>query len=93
MSRYTDRKLSRKCTFVGSDAYVDANSRQQLKNAFGAGSGLVANWDVMENVLSFIFRRLGVDGSDGGVGRPIVMTEALANLGSARKGKIFEIKP
>ena len=89
MSRYTDRKLGQKFTFIGTEAFVDANSRQQIKSAFGAGSGIVTNWDVMEGVLDYIFLKLGVDGEDGGIGRPVVMTEAVANLAFARKGVLF----
>ena len=86
MSRYRDRKLSKTYTFVGSDAYVDATTRGQIRNAFEAGSGVVSNWDVMESLLDYVFLQLGVDGADGGVGRPIVMTEPVANLGYPRKG-------
>ncbi|KAI9891034.1 MAG: Nuclear actin-protein involved in chromatin remodeling [Vezdaea aestivalis] len=87
MSRYTDRKWGRKFTFIGSEAAVDANARQQAKHAFGGGSGVVTNWDAMEGVLDYVFLKLGVDGEamDGGIGRPVVMTEAVANLGMARK--------
>ncbi|KAI9861937.1 MAG: Nuclear actin-protein involved in chromatin remodeling [Trichoglossum hirsutum] len=85
MSRYRDRKLSKTYTFVGSDVFADQNARQQSRNAFEAGSGIVSNWDVMEAVLDYIFLKLGVDGQDGGVGRPIVMTEPVANLGYSRK--------
>ena len=85
MSRYRDRKLGRTFTFVGSEAYADATTRGQIRNAFQAGSGIVSNWDVMEGVLDYTFLKLGVDGAEGGVGRPIVMTEPVANLGYSRK--------
>ncbi|KAJ5152623.1 Actin-like protein arp5 [Penicillium canariense] len=85
MSRYRDRKLGRQCQFVGYDAYVDATTRGQLKNAFDVNSSVVGNWDVMEGVLDYIFLKLGVDGASGGVDRPIVMTEPIANLGYPRK--------
>ncbi|CAI7659940.1 unnamed protein product [Penicillium pancosmium] len=85
MSRYRDRKLARQCQFIGYDAYLDATTRGQLKNAFDPGSSVVSNWDVMEGVLDYIFLKMGVDGSNGGVDRPILMTEPIANLGYPRK--------
>ncbi len=86
MSRYRERKLARTYTLVGHDASVDAAARGQIRTAFEAGSGIVSNWDVMENVLDYIFLKLGVDGTEGGIGRPVVMTEPMANLGYPRKG-------
>ena len=85
MSRYRDRKLGRTFCFVGGEAYADATTRGQIRNAFEAASGVVSNWDVMEAVLDYTFLKLGVDGADGGVGRPIVMTEPVANLAYSRK--------
>lgn len=85
MSRYRDRKLGRQAHFIGYDAYVDATTRGQLKNAFDGNSSVVGNWDVMEGVLDYIFLKLGVDGANGGVDRPILMTEPIANLGYPRK--------
>ncbi|KAJ5979714.1 Actin-like protein arp5 [Penicillium waksmanii] len=85
MSRYRDRKLARQCQFIGYDAYLDATTRGQLKGAFDPGSSVVSNWDVMEGVLDYIFLKMGVDGSNGGVDRPILMTEPIANLGYPRK--------
>ncbi|KAI9760128.1 MAG: hypothetical protein M4579_001848 [Chaenotheca gracillima] len=85
MSRYRDRKLSKTLSLVGNDAYTDATTRGQIKNAFEAGTGIVSNWDVMEGILDYIFLKLGVDGADGGVGRNIVLTEQVANLGYSRK--------
>ena len=87
MARYRDRKLNKGLTFIGHDAYVDATTRGQIKNAFETGSSVVTNWDVMEGILDYVFLKLGADGSRGGVGRPIVMTEPLANLGYTRKSK------
>lgn len=89
MSRYRDRKLAKTYTFVGSDAFVDATARGQIRTAFEPGSGVVSNWDVMESVLDYIFLKLGVEGASGGVGRPIVMTEPVANLGYSRKSGFF----
>ncbi|KAI9050401.1 hypothetical protein LZ554_005566 [Drepanopeziza brunnea f. sp. 'monogermtubi'] len=91
-SRYRDRKLGRTYSFVGADVYADATARGHLRNAFEAGSGIVSNWDVMENVLDYVFIKMGVDGQNG-VDVPIVMTEAVANLPYSRKSMteiIFE---
>ena len=56
-----------------------------MRNAFEAGSGIVSNWDVMESILDYVFIKLGIDGENGGVDMPIVMTEAVANLPYSRK--------
>lgn len=85
MSRYRDRKLNKTFAFAGSDAYADTTARGHMRNAFEANTGIVANWDVMESVLDYLFLKMGVDGQDGGIGVPIVMTEALANLPYSRK--------
>ncbi|KAF2190927.1 actin-like ATPase domain-containing protein [Zopfia rhizophila CBS 207.26] len=85
MSRYRDRKLMRTFTFVGSDVYSDGTARGQAKNIYEPGSNIVNNWDVLEGVLDYCFIKLGVDGANGGINRPIVMTEPVANLGYTRK--------
>ena len=56
-----------------------------MRNAFEAGSGIVSNWDVMESVLDYVFIKMGIDGSNGGINLPVVMTEAVANLPYSRK--------
>ncbi|KAI9683962.1 MAG: Nuclear actin-protein involved in chromatin remodeling [Trizodia sp. TS-e1964] len=84
-ARSRDRKYNKTYTFVGKDVNVDTNARSSSKCAFETGSGLVSNWDVMENIMDYIFLKLGVDGADGGVGRPIVMTEPVANFAYTRK--------
>jgi len=85
MSRYRDRKLNKTCQFIGYDAYVDATTRGQLRYAFDPGTSIIGNWDVMEGVLDYIFIKLGVDGANGGVDRPIVLTEPIANLNYPRR--------
>lgn len=75
--------------YVGWDSYADATTRGQIRNAFEPGSGIVANWDIMEGILDYTFLRLGIDGGDGGIGRPVVMTEPVANLGYSRKSKCY----
>ena len=86
MARYTDRKLNRKLTFIGSELYFDGTSRGQAKNIYEAGNNIINNWDVQEGILDYIFVKLGVDGRHGSVDRPVVMTEPLANVGYSRKG-------
>ncbi|ERF74831.1 hypothetical protein EPUS_03215 [Endocarpon pusillum Z07020] len=84
MARYRDRKNNKACTFVGHDAYADATTRGQIRSAFEPGTSIVTNWDVMEGVLDYVFIKLGVD-EEGGIGRPVVMTEPMANLGYSRR--------
>ena len=85
VARFRDRKLGRTCVYCGWDAYADATTRGQIRNAFEPGTGIVANWDIMEGVLDYTFLKLGIDGEEGGIGRPILMTEAVANLGYSRR--------
>lgn len=88
-SKYRDRKLNRACQFVGYDAYTDATTRGQMRNAFDAGTGVISNWDVVEGLLDYIFIKLGVEGGNGGVDRPLVLTETIANLGYSRKSNNY----
>ena len=69
--------------YVGWDAYADATTRGQIRNALEPRTGMVANWDIMGGVLDYAFLKQGIDGEEGGIGRPAVMTEAVANLGWA----------
>ena len=85
VARYRDRKYNRTVSYVGYNAYADATTRGQIRNAFEPGTSIVGNWDVMEGVLDSIFVNLGVEGASGGIGRPILMTEPIANLGYSRK--------
>ncbi|KAF2712374.1 actin-like ATPase domain-containing protein [Pleomassaria siparia CBS 279.74] len=85
MARYRDRKLNRTFTFVGSDVYSDGTARGQSKNIYEPGSNIINNWDVVEGVLDYCFLKLGVDGKNGTIDRPIVMTEPVVNLGYTRK--------
>lgn len=84
MARYRDRKYNKACTFIGYDAYADATTRGQIRNAFEPGTSIVTNWDAMEGVLDYIFIKLGVD-NEGGVARPVIMTESMANLAYSRR--------
>lgn len=85
MSKYRDRKLGKTFSFAGQDCYADTTSRGHIRNAFEAGTGIVSNWDVMEHVLDHVFIKLGMNGVEGGIDMPIVMTEAVANLPYSRK--------
>ena len=76
--------------YVGYDAYADATTRGQIRNAFEPGSSVIANWDVMEGILDYTFLKLGLDSAEEGIGRPIVMTEPVANLGYSRKSESGE---
>ena len=73
--------------YVGYDAFADATTRGQIRNAFEPGSSIVANWDVMEGILDYTFLKLGLGGVEEGIGRPVVMTEPVANLGYSRKSR------
>lgn len=85
MSKYRDRKYNKTYSFVGDDVYADTTARGHMRNAFEAGSGIVSNWDVMESILDYVFIKMGIDGSNGGIDMPIVMTETVANLAYSRK--------
>lgn len=85
MSRYRDRKLGKTYQFVGNDAYADTTARGHIRSAFEAGTGIVSNWDVEEAILDYAFLKLGIDGSSNGIGSPIILTEAVANLPYSRK--------
>jgi actin-related protein 5 len=84
MARYRDRKNNKACTFVGYDVYADATTRGQIRNAFEPGTSIATNWDVMEGILDYIFIKLGVDNEEG-IGRPVIMTEPMANLSYSRR--------
>lgn len=85
VARYRDRKINRTVSYVGYDAFADATTRGQIRNAFEPGSSVVGNWDVMEGILDYAFSGLGLDGAEGGLDRPVLMTEPLANLAYSRK--------
>lgn len=84
MAKYKDRKFNKYCAFVGWDAYADATTRGQIRQAFETHTSVPTNWDIMEGVFDYIFLKLGVD-EQGSVGRPIVITEPVANFGHSRK--------
>lgn len=84
MAKYKDRKYNKYCAFVGYDAYADATTRGQIRQAFETHTSIPTNWDIMEGVFDYIFLKLGVD-AQGSIGRPVVLTEPVANLGHSRK--------
>ncbi|KAI5799684.1 hypothetical protein FPQ18DRAFT_287043 [Pyronema domesticum] len=83
VARYMDRKLGKKYTFGGYDVFVDATSRGQTKNIFDGN--VVSNFDALEMLLDYTFIKLGVEGNNGGLGHPLVMTEAVCNPNYSRK--------
>ncbi len=85
MAKYRDRKLGRTFSFAGWDCYSDTMAKSHIRNAFEAVTSVVCNWDVMEHVLDYTFIKLGMNGAEGAVDVPIVMTEAVANLAYSRK--------
>ncbi|KAL8956844.1 MAG: hypothetical protein Q9193_005735 [Seirophora villosa] len=85
VARYRDRKINRTVSYVGYNAFADATTRGQIRNAFEPGTNVVGNWDVMEGLLDYTFASLGISAQDEGVARPIVMTEPVANLGYSRR--------
>jgi actin-related protein 5 len=84
MAKFKDRKFNKYCAFVGYDAYADATTRGQIRQAFEQHTSIPTNWDILEGVYDYIFLKLGVSG-EGSVGRPLVVTEPVANLGHSRK--------
>ncbi|RMZ82402.1 hypothetical protein DV737_g2047, partial [Chaetothyriales sp. CBS 132003] len=84
MAKFKDRKFNKYCAFVGWDAYADATTRGQIRQAFEAHTSIPTNWDIMEGVFDYIFLKLGVQG-EGSVDRPLIVTEPVANLGHPRR--------
>lgn len=85
MAKFRDRKLGKTFSLAGTDCYFDTTSRSHIRNAFEAGTGIVSNWDAMEHVLDYVFIKLGMNGVEEGIDRPIVLTEAVANFPYSRK--------
>ncbi|RPA91926.1 actin-like ATPase domain-containing protein [Choiromyces venosus 120613-1] len=83
VSKYRDRKAQKTYTVVGNDVFADPNSRGQAKTPFD--SNVVSNFDQMETLLDYCFIKLGVGEGGGGVGHPVVMTEAVCVPGYNRK--------
>ncbi|KAE8209976.1 hypothetical protein CF327_g6097 [Tilletia walkeri] len=75
ISRYRDRKRATNLLLVGSDAYVDTQSRSGIRRPFDMD--VVCNYDVMESVLDFTFSKLGIESET--VQHPVLLTETLCN--------------
>jgi actin-related protein 5 len=88
MSKFRDRKAGKTFSFAGNDCYVDAMSRGHIRNAFEQGTNIITNWDTMEHVLDYIFLKLGLNGIEGGIDKPVVLTEAVANFSYVRKSSL-----
>ncbi|KAM0790724.1 hypothetical protein ACM66B_004579 [Microbotryomycetes sp. NB124-2] len=74
-SRHRDRRVNKLILLAGNSAYVDHNSRGNIKSAFEAD--VVINHDQLEHMLDYTFLQLGIDADR--VAHPVVMTEALCN--------------
>ncbi|KAG0151386.1 hypothetical protein CROQUDRAFT_71845 [Cronartium quercuum f. sp. fusiforme G11] len=80
ISRYRDRKTNRTIQLAGSECYVDAASRSNIRPMHE--EGVVCNYDSMEGMLDHIFLKLAVAGDS--VNHPILMSETLCNPVYAR---------
>ncbi|KAK9454515.1 hypothetical protein V1511DRAFT_502200, partial [Dipodascopsis uninucleata] len=83
LSRYRDRKILRTFTLIGTDANLDANTRQSAKSPFDGP--MISNWEYLETILDYCFVKLGVT-SEGRVDNPIMMSEILACPLAQHKG-------
>ena len=81
--------MNRHYTYVGNDVFADGTARGQAKSIYDPGSNIINNWDAMEGVLDYVFLKLGVNASNHGINRPLVMTESVANLPYARRSKLY----
>src|SRR6201996_3651975 len=62
MAKFKDRKFNKYCAFVGYDAYADATTRGQIRQAFEQHTSIPTNWDILEGVFDYIFLKRGVTG-------------------------------
>ncbi|BGP18453.1 Actin-related protein 5 [Rhodosporidiobolus nylandii] len=74
-AKYKDRKFNRQVLLAGGEVYVDATSRSNTRVPFEGD--VVANFDVMENMLDYVLLKLGV-GTET-LETPVAMTETLGN--------------
>ncbi|GAA6012257.1 hypothetical protein JCM10207_002780 [Rhodosporidiobolus poonsookiae] len=79
-AKYKDRKFNRQVVLAGQEVYVDATSRSNTRVPFEGD--VVCNFDVMENMLDYVFIKLGV-GSEA-LETPVAMTETLCNPSYSR---------
>lgn len=81
VSKYRERKRAINVVLGGQDAYLDAQSRANIKTPYDGD--VVTSFDATENVLDCTFHRLGIESGDG-LSSPILMTETLLNPGFSR---------
>lgn len=81
VSRYRDRRLMRTYTLVGNDTLVEPMARHIAKSPFDYN--IVANWDVMELLLDYVFLKMCVTGNER-VDHALVMTEPVCNPNYSR---------
>ncbi|GAA5828929.1 hypothetical protein JCM3770_003524, partial [Rhodotorula araucariae] len=79
-AKYKDRKFNRQVMLAGAEVYVDATSRANTRVPFEGD--VVANFDVMENILDYTLVKLGVDSDT--LQNPVAMTETLCNPAYSR---------
>ncbi|KAJ1956604.1 Nuclear actin-protein involved in chromatin remodeling, partial [Dipsacomyces acuminosporus] len=82
VSKYRNRKVgSGTLLLVGDDVHIDPMAKSSIRSGFDGG--VLTNFDVMENVLDYIFTVLGC--VDERVNQPIVMTETVCTPYTSRK--------
>ncbi|KAJ1937542.1 Nuclear actin-protein involved in chromatin remodeling, partial [Linderina pennispora] len=82
VAKYRNRKVSSGALLlVGDDVHTDAMAKSSIRSGFD--NGVLTNFDVMENVLDYIFTMLGC--TDDRVAQPIVMTETVCTPYSSRR--------
>ncbi|KAJ1915230.1 Nuclear actin-protein involved in chromatin remodeling [Mycoemilia scoparia] len=82
VTKFRNKKISNSgIVLVGNDAYTDSTARSNIKSAFD--SGILNNYDVLENSFDYVFSMLGCEGSS--IEHPIVLTELLCAPYSTRK--------
>ncbi|KAJ2460446.1 Nuclear actin-protein involved in chromatin remodeling [Coemansia sp. RSA 2424] len=82
VSKYRNRKVSTgPLLLVGNDVHTDPIAKSCIRSGFD--NGIATNFDVMENILDYVFTMLGC--VDERVSQPIVMTEAVCTPYTSRK--------
>ncbi|KAG0262784.1 Nuclear actin-protein involved in chromatin remodeling [Mortierella polycephala] len=71
IAKFRDRKNNMSVTYVGNDVYSDVVARANIKSGFE--NSVMCKPEIMENVLDYIFIKLGIDADK--INHPIVMTE------------------
>ncbi|KAJ2619602.1 Nuclear actin-protein involved in chromatin remodeling [Coemansia spiralis] len=82
VAKYRNRKVgSDLLLLVGTDVHSDPMAKSSIRSGFD--NGVVTNFDVMENILDYVFTMLGCE--EDSVNQPIVMTETVCNPYTSRK--------